>query len=162
MRDIEKVLALKVDVDSAKFLSKEYHEFLNVFSKKDANQLSPHRLYDHKIPLKPNSTPSYQHMYEMSQAELQVVKQYIEENLSKGFIRASSSSAAAPILFVKKSGEDLRLCVDYRKLNEITEKNRYPLPLIKETLFRVCRVKIFSKIDIVAAFNRLRMAEEEE
>lgn len=101
-------------------------------------------------------------MYGMSQAELQVAKQYIEENLSKGFIRASSSPAAAPILFVKKPGGGLRLYVDYRKLNEITEKDRYPLPLIKETLSRVCRAKIFTKIDIIAAFNRLRMAEGEE
>ena len=155
MRDIEKVLTLKVDVDSTKFLLKKYHEFLNVFLKKNANQLSSHRLYDHKISLKLNLTSSYQHMYEMLQVELQVVKQYIKENLSKEFIRVSSFSVVAFILFVKKSEENLRLCVDYRKLNEITEKNRYFLSLIKETLSRVYRVKIFLKIDIVVAFNRL-------
>ena len=162
MRDIEKALAPKTEVNPADKLPEEYHEFLDVFSKKEANQLPPHRPYDHKVPLKPGSSPPYQQMYGMSQAELQVAKQYIEENLDKGFIRASSSPAAAPILFVKKPGGGLRLCVDYRKLNELTEKDRYPLPLIKETLSRVCRAKIFSKIDIIAAFNRLRMAEGEE
>ena len=93
---------------------------------------------------------------------MQVAKQYIEENLDKGFIRASSSPAAAPILFIKKPEGRLRLCIDYRKLNKLTEKDRYPLPLIKETLSRVYRVKIFSKIDIITVFNRLRMTEGEK
>ena len=162
LRDIEKALEPKKDVDPAQVLPKEYHEFLDVFSKKEADQLPPHRVYDHKITLQPGTTPPHQAMYGMSQAELQVVKQYIKENLSKGFIRASSSPAAAPILFVKKPGGGLRLCVDYRRLNEITKKDRYPLPLIKETLARISKAKIFSKIDIIAAFNRLRMAEGEE
>ena len=101
-------------------------------------------------------------MYGISQPELQVAKQYIEKNLDKGFIRASSSPAAAPILFIKKPRGGLRLYVDYRKLNKLIEKDRYPLPLIKETLLRVCRAKIFSKIDIVTVFNRLRIIEGEE
>ena len=98
----------------------------------------------------------------MSQPELQVAKQYIEKNLDKGFIRASSSPAAASILFIKKPGDELRLYVNYRKLNKLIEKDRYSLSLIKETLSRVCRVKIFSKIDIVTAFNRFRITEGEE
>ena len=68
----------------------------------------------------------------MSQVELDALKSYIDEMLSKGFIRTSNSPIGAPVLFVKKKNGTLRLCVDYRALNKITVKNRYPLPLIRE------------------------------
>ena len=98
----------------------------------------------------------------MSADELKVLKAYIENMVDKGFIQASSSSAASPVLFAKKPGGGLRFCVDYQTLNAITVKNRYPLPLVKETLERVCKAKIFSKINIIAAFNKLQIKEEEE
>ncbi len=98
----------------------------------------------------------------MSRDELLVLKKYLKENLAKGFIRVSSSPVAAPILFVRKPGEGLRLYVDYRGLNDITIKNRYPLPLIRETLDRLSTAKFFIKLDIIAAFNRLRVKEGEE
>ena len=66
----------------------------------------------------------------MSQNELKVLRKYLNEHLKKGFIRASSSPAAAPVIFVKKLGGGLRFYIDYRALNTITVKNRYPLPLI--------------------------------
>ena len=69
-------------------------------------------------------------MYSMSDAELKEVKKWIDENLSKSFIRASSSSATSPILFVKKKDGSLRLCVNYRALNDITVKDQHPLPCI--------------------------------
>lgn len=92
-------------------------------------------------------------MYGMSRDEIQELRRYLEENLAKGFIRASRSHAASPVLFVKKPGGGLRFCVDYRGLNAVTIKNRYPLPLIRETLNRLCHAKIYTKIDIIAAFN---------
>jgi len=70
----------------------------------------------------------------MSRTELKVLKEWLDENLKKGFIRPSSSAAASPILFVKKPGGGLRLCIDFRAINNISVKDRYPLPLIKETL----------------------------
>ena len=98
----------------------------------------------------------------MSADELKVLKAYIKKMVDKGFIRASSLSAASPVLFIKKPGGGLRFCVDYRALNAITVKNCYPLPLVKEILERVCKAKIFSKIDIIVAFNKLRIKEGEE
>ena len=98
----------------------------------------------------------------MSWDELLVLKKYLKENLAKGFIRVGSSPAATPILFVRKPGGGLRLYVDYRGLNDITIKNRYPLPLIRETLDRLSTAKFFIKLDIIAAFNRLRVKEGEE
>src|SRR5437879_9110276 len=95
----------------------------------------------------------------MSRCELLVLKKSFEENLSKGFIRASRSPVASSIIFVKKPGGGLRFCVDYRKLNEITVKNRYPIPLIQETLARLSQARWYTKFDIITAFNRIRIAE---
>ena len=107
-------------------------------------------------------TPPWGPLYSMSQDELKVLKKYLKEHLSKGFIQACSSPNASPILFARKPEGGLRFCVDYRQLNAMTIKNQYPLPLIKETLERICKAKIYSKIDIIAAFNRLRMQQGEE
>jgi hypothetical protein len=87
---------------------------------------------------------------------------WLNENLSKGFIHASSSLAGVPTLFVKKSDGSLRLCVDHRGLNEGTIKNRYPLPLLHKTLLCLQKAKYFTKLDIHGAFNLVRMAEGEE
>jgi hypothetical protein len=98
----------------------------------------------------------------MSRNELEVLKDWIEDNLKKGFIRPSSSPAASPVLFVKKPDGGLRFCVDYRALNAITTKDRYPLPLMKETLNNLKGMKYFTKIDIISAFNNLRIAKGQE
>ena len=162
MKDIEKALAPKKKVDVLSKLPSEYHEFASLFSQEEADKLPPHRSYDHKIPLRPGTEPPFGPLYNMSREELVVLKKFLDENLAKGFIRASSSPAAAPVIFVKKPGGGLRLCVDYRGLNALTTKNRYPLPLIRETLNLLASSTIFTKVDVIAAFNRIRMAEGEE
>ena len=88
--------------------------------------------------------------------ELLVLRKTLNELLDKGFIRTSSSPAGTPVLFVKKKG-GLRFCVDYRGLNDITRKDRYPLPLIKETLSGISKVKYFMKLDITAVFYKIRI-----
>lgn len=101
---------------------------------KFANEKPPCRPYDHKILLKEGAEPQFGPLYGMSCEELILLKKYIENNLEKGSIWDSSLPAGAPILFVKKVDETLRFCIDYRGLNKLTVKNRYPLPLIHETL----------------------------
>ena len=86
----------------------------------------------------------------------------MDENLSKGFIRASLSLVGAPILFIKKSDGSLRLCVDYRGLNSGTIKNRYPLPLIRKTLMRLSKARYYTALDVCGAYNLLRVAEGDE
>jgi len=98
----------------------------------------------------------------MSGHQLQLVKEYLETNLDKGFIQSSSAPYSSPILFVKKLNGSLRFCVDYRKLNSITKKDRYPLPLIDETMAQLQGAKFFTKLDIITAFNNLRMDEDSE
>jgi hypothetical protein len=152
MRDIEKALSSKPEIDPRTKLRSEYHDLVEVFSRHDADTLPPRRPYDHRIHLEPGMTPGYGPLYGMSQDELRVLKKYLDDNLKKGFIRASSSPDASPVLFVKKPGGGLRFCVDYRALNAITVKDRYPLPLVSETLARLSKAQVFTKLDVIAAF----------
>jgi hypothetical protein len=152
----------KKELDLKNYIPAEYHEFLPLFSESLAKNLPPHQPYDHKIPLQEGFTPPFGPLYTMSRTELQTLKEWNEDNLSKGFIRASSSPAASPILFVKKTDGSLWLCIDYRGLNARTIKNRYPLPLLQEILMRLSKVKCFTTVDIHRAYNLVRMAEGEE
>src|SRR5271163_2167307 len=166
--DIDKMLKPKAPVDPRENLPAEYHEYLDVFSRTLAERLPPSRPgIDHKITLE--KTPDgkdpevpWGPLYGMSRGELLVLRKTLTELLDKNFIRASSSPAAAPVLFAKKPGGGLRFCVDYRALNALTQKDRYPLPLIKETLNSLSKAKWLTKLDIIAAFYKIRIAEGEE
>ena len=162
IEDIKKALRVKEYVDPLPLLPKEYHEFVDVFSRGDSDVLPPHRPYDHRVPVQEDAKLPFSRLYSMSQNELEVLKKYLDDNLRKGFISPSSSPVASPVLFVKKPGGGLRLCVDYRALNALTTKNQYPLPLIRETLSRLSKARFFTKLDVIAAFNRIRMAKGDE
>ena len=97
-------------------------------------------------------------LYGMSRDELLVLRKTLTELLKKKWITPSSSPGGAPVLFIKKPGGGLRFCVDYRALNAITERNRYPLPLIRETLRMLAQATYISKVDVRSAFHRLRVA----
>lgn len=151
---------------AASVIPDEYHGFLGVFSKAESDDLPPHRpQVDHKIELTANAEPEdlgYSSLYKLSLEELEAARKYITENLHKGFIEPSDSPWAAPVLFAVKPNGGLRFCVDYRKLNAVTKKDRYPLPLIDETLARISQAKIFTKIDIRQAFHRIRIKPDHE
>ena len=117
---------------------------------------------EHKIDLEPNSGPPWGPLYPMSEPELEELRDYLETSMGSGRIRRSISPAGAPVMFVPKKGGGLRLCVDYRGLNQITIKNRTPLPLISETLDRLEGAKIFTKLDLADAYHRLRIREGDE
>jgi hypothetical protein len=93
----------------------------------------------------------------MTTAELKTVKEYLINNLDKGFIKASQALYTAPVLFVKKPDRSLRFCIDFRKLNQLTCKDRYPLPLINKTLAWISRAKIFIKLNSWQAFHCIRI-----
>jgi len=162
MRDIDKALKITSFVDSVTLLLSEYHDFLDVFSRELMNTLSERRFYDHKIQLQKSKTSIFEPLYDMSQDELRVLKKYLKNNLIKDFIQVSSSFAISSILFVKKPSEELRFCVNYRSLNVMTVKNQYSLPLIREILDRLTKIKYYIKLDIIAVFNKLRMTYEDE
>lgn len=168
MADINKALRVKQHTDPATKLPQHFHEFLDVFSYQKSEQLPPLRGpgTDHAIELekvngKQPEIP-WGPLYSMSRDELLVLRKTLTELLDKGFIRVSNSPAAAPVLFVKKPGGGLRFCVDYRGLNRITKKDRYPLPLIYETLRNISKARWFTKLDVIAAFHKIRIAEGDE
>jgi hypothetical protein len=105
-------------------MSFEYHDFLNVFFKEKANILSFHRKHDHDIKLEKDheSSHEYASLYNLSKEELLLIKKYLKKHLNKEFIESSTISYASFILFVKNSNEELRFCVNYRKLNAITKR----------------------------------------
>jgi hypothetical protein len=97
----------------------------------------------------------------MSESELAELRKQLQELLDKGFIRPSTSPYGAPILFVKKKDGSMRMCVDYRMLNKITVKNRYPLPRIDELLDRLHGAKYFSKLDLTSGYYQIRIKDED-
>lgn len=143
-------------------LSEEFKDFIDVFFPKETKKLSSHQDYDHTITLEPEKKPPFGPLYSMSREELTALREWLLENLRKDFIRPNSSPAASSVLFVKKSDGSLRFCVGYRTLNAITVKNRYPLLLVKETLNNLKEMRYFTKIDIVSAFNNLRVKKKQE
>ncbi len=140
----------------------EYEDLADVFSKEAAGMLPDHHTMEHRIELEPGSSPPYGPVYALSEKELEVLRDYLDTSIAKGWIRRSTSSAGAPIIFVPKKGGGLRLCVDYRGLNRITIKNRTPLPLITETMDRLRRARVFTKLDLKDAYHRLRIREGDE
>jgi len=140
----------------------QYQDLAIVFSKKEADKLPPHRLTDCKIVLEKDATLHYGPIYPLTEEESQVLKDYIKENLEKGFIRPSESPAGYPVLFQKKKDGSLRLCVDYKKLNAVTIRNSYPLPLITDIIEKVKGAKYFTKLDLRSAYNLIRIKEGDE
>ena len=139
-----------------------FREFLHVFEKGKAQELPLHRTYDNSISLKPDSAPPFGQLDTMSDEELLVLKEHIEQNLAKGFIRHSSWPAGDPVLFIIKANGSLRFCVDYRGLNEMTIKNRYLLPLIQKMLARLQKARWYTKLDLGDGYYHLRITVGEE
>ena len=145
-----------------KIIPPRYHRFIPMCQKEDADQLPPHRYSDHAIELEEGKQPPFGPLYSMSDLELQALRDYLEEQLAKGFIQSSSSSSASPVLFVRKPGGGLRFCVDYRGLNAVTKKDRYPIPLINDSLRQMSQAGIFTRLDLRSAYNQIRIREGDE
>ncbi len=130
-----------VVTDLKSVISIEYHDFLNVFSKEKTDVLSSHKKHDHRIELEEDKIHEYASLYNMSEKELLLIKKYLQEHLNKNFIESSTASYAFLILFAKKPDEELRFCVNYRKLNAIIKKNRCLIFLIAEIIARLFKVR---------------------
>ena len=114
-----------------------------------------HRPVEFKIRLMPGTSPIIKKPYRMGPKELVELKQQLEELEEKGFIRSSSSSWGSPVIFVKKSDGTLRMCIDYRELNKVTIKNKYPLPRIDGLFDQLQGAKIFSRLDLASGFHQM-------
>ena len=128
-------------------------EFEDVFQALQG--IPPNRADPFIIELGPGTAPMSKSPYRMAPAEMAELKKQLEELLDKGFILPSVSRWGAPVLFVKKSDGSFRLCIDYRGLNRVTVKNKYPLPRIDELLDQLRGAKWFSKIDLASRYHQI-------
>ncbi|KAL0185425.1 hypothetical protein M9458_021122, partial [Cirrhinus mrigala] len=156
------VASVIVDSPIADNIPSVYHDLAEAFSKSRATQLPPHRTSDCAIELLPGTTPPKGRIFPLSQPETEAMKTYIEEELAKGFIVPSTSPASAGFFFVKKKDGSLRPCIDFRGLNDITVKYRYPLPLVPSALEQLRSAKYFTKLDLRNAYNLIRIREGDE
>jgi hypothetical protein len=135
-------------------------EFPGVFPK-DLPGLPPERDVEFVIELKPGTTPISRRLYQMPPNELAELKTQLQDLLEKGSIRPSSSPWGCPTIFVKKKDQTLRMCVDYRPLNEVTIKNKYPLPRIDILFDQLTGARVFSKIDLRSGYHQIRIRPED-
>ena len=140
-----------------------YRQHASVFSESESHRLPEHKPWDHAIDLIPGApTTMRTKVYPMSQNEQEELNRFLEENLKKGYIRPSKSPLSSPVFFVKKKDGKLRFVQDYRRLNEITVKNRYPLPLVSDIINRLRGAKYFTKFDVRWGYNNIRIKEGDE
>ena len=123
--------------------------------------LPPQRAYDHHIVLEANTQPTNQPAYRASAADNDEIRKQVNEMLDKGWIQPSTSSFASPVLLVKKHDGSMTMCVDYRALNKLTVKDRYPLPHTDELTDRLSRAKYLTKLDLRAGYHQVRIAEDD-
>jgi hypothetical protein len=136
------------------------YEFLDVFPD-DLPSLPPDREVEFVIELKPSTAPISRRAYKMSPNELAELKAQLQELFEKGFFRPSSSAWGCSALFVKKKDQTLRMCVDYHPLNEVTIKNKYPLPRIDILFDQLTGAKVFSKIDLRLGYHKIKIRPED-
>ena len=146
--------------DLHKHIDSLQHDFADVFQAPSG--LPPDRGVEHVIPLLPDSQPPFQRMYRLSPSELQEVQRQITDLLSKQLIEPSVSPYGAPILFVEKKTGELRMVVDYRALNKVTVKNRYPLPRIDDLFDKLFGAKYFSCLDAASGFHQILLKDDDK
>jgi len=137
-------------------------EYSDVFPDDLPAGLPPSRAVDHRIELFPGSEPPSRPTYRLSLAEMDEVRRQLDDLLAKGLIAPSKSPFGAPVLLVRKKDGSMRMCVDYRALNKVTIKNKYPLPRIDELLDRIQGARFFSKIDLRSGYHQIRIKEGHE
>jgi hypothetical protein len=162
IKNIRKIFQPKIIINLTIKLPKYYHEFLLVFDQQETDKFPLYKEYNYKIELLLGKLLLAGPLYSISENELLVFCKFLEENLSKGFIRASLSFIASLVLFAKKPNRRFCFYIDYQAFNIIIIKNHYSLPLIQEILACFSRTKFYTKLNIIIVFNRIRIAEKQE
>lgn len=127
-------------------------EFKDVMPPELPKHLPPRRAIDHQIDLIPGVKPPAKAPYRMSPLELQELRKQLTELLDAGYIQPSKAPYGAPVLFQKKQDGSMRLCIDYRALNKVTVKNKYPVPLIQDLFDRLAKATYFTKLDLRSGY----------
>ncbi len=141
----------------------EYRRHAHTFNEKESHRFPPPRPWDHMIELLPEAPKAFDcKIYPMMRGEEDSLREFIDEQLKKGYIRPSKSPYVSPFFFIKKKDGKLRPVQDYRKLNSLTVKNQYPLPLIPELIDRLRDATLFTKLDIRWGYNNIRIKEGDQ
>jgi len=149
--------------DFKKLIPPHLREFHSVFSKESFDDLPQSKPWDHVVKLVPDANMSKScKVYPLSVSEQKELDEFLKENLDTGRIHPSKSPMASPVFFIKKKCSGLRLVQDYRALNAMTVKNKYPLPLIPELIAKLRGAKYFTKLDVRWGFNNIRIKEGDE
>jgi hypothetical protein len=135
-------------------------EFLDVFPV-DLPRMPPERAIKFKIELQPSTAPIAKASYKLSPVEMKELKIQLQGLLDKGYIHPSTSPWGCSVLFVEKKDKELRLCVDYRPLNAVTIKNKYPLPCIDISFDQLAGAQVFSKIDLRFGYHQIKVHVED-
>jgi hypothetical protein len=156
------MIAKETKKDERTIVPKEFHRYIQIFRKKATDRFPPRRRWDHPIVLKKDYYPTKGKNYNLSPEEDRNLREFLDENLKKGYIRESDSPQAAPFFFVKKKDGTGRPCQDYRSLNAQTIMDAYPIPRIAELMDRHSKHKIFTKMDLRAGYNNVRIRNGDE
>ncbi|KAL0391474.1 UNVERIFIED_CONTAM: Retrovirus-related Pol polyprotein from transposon [Sesamum latifolium] len=143
-------------------IKKLLKEFEDVMPDELPRKLPPKRAVDHEIELVPGTKPPARAPYRMSQPELVELRKQLKDMLESGIIKPAKSPYGAPVLFQKKTDGSLRICYDYRALNKITVKNKYPIPLVGDCFDHLSQTKYFTKIDLRSGYWQVRIKEGDE
>jgi hypothetical protein len=133
------------------------HAYTNIFSKTAFNSFPERRKWDHVIELECEPSPVFHKIYPLTLTEQTEMDVFLEEALSTGCIRQSKSPLGAPVFFIKKKDRKIRFVQDYRAINAITRKNRYPLPVINDLIHQLKGAHYFTKLDMRWGYNNVRI-----
>ena len=154
--------AAKSEAEAKELVPEKFHEWIKVFGKKQSERMSTRKLWDHTIDVREGFVPRKGKVYPLSREEREEVREFVKEQLWKGYIRPSKSLQMAPVFFVGKKDGKKRMVQDYRYINEWTVKNNYPLPLISDVLENIGTKKLFMKMDLRWGYNNVRIKEGDE
>ena len=154
--------AAKLEAEARRLVLERFHKWIKVFGKKQLERMPTRKLWDHTIDVKEGFVPKKGKVYPLSREEREEVREFVKEQLRKGYIRPSKSPQMALVFFVGKKDGKKRMVQDYRYLNEWTIKNNYPLPLISDVLENIGTKKLFTKMDLRWEYNNMRIKEGDE
>jgi len=151
--------AAKSEAEVRRLVPEKFHRWIKVFGKKQSERMPTRKLWDHAIDMKEGFMPRKGKVYPLSREEREKVREFVKEQLRKGYIRLSKSLQTALVFFVGKKDGKKRIVQDYQYLNEWTVKNNYPLPLILDVLENIGTKKVFTKMDLRWEYNNVRIKE---
>ena len=151
-----------MEAEAKKLVPEKFHKWIKVFGKKQLERMSTRKIWNHTLDTKEGFVLRKGKVYPLSREEREEVREFIQEQLIKEYIRPSKLSQMAPVFFVGKKDSKKRMVQDYRYLNEWTIKNNYPLPLISDVVENIGIKKVFTKMDLRWGYNNVWIKEGDE